>query len=158
MQTVKPVLKITSTLVLRKQVLICCTCLHVQIMVKQVLQFYTSLHIKSLVTKCEHFHLQCVSNTRLLKCTVCYSLWMFKIIQCNTIILWFITVHGSKIIPDPPAKRNDARREFCKKYDGYGEFCARKFNSKTSLYPCRGCARKFSQASYYSCIQKVLSS
>ncbi|XP_045167316.2 protein O-linked-mannose beta-1,2-N-acetylglucosaminyltransferase 1-like [Mercenaria mercenaria] len=32
-------------------------------------------------------------------------------------------IEGSDMIPDPPANRNDVRREFCKKYDGYGEFC-----------------------------------
>ncbi|KAL4226255.1 hypothetical protein ACF0H5_014238 [Mactra antiquata] len=30
---------------------------------------------------------------------------------------------GSQTLPDPPVHRNLVRREFCKKYDGYGEFC-----------------------------------
>ncbi|XP_046354639.1 protein O-linked-mannose beta-1,2-N-acetylglucosaminyltransferase 1-like [Haliotis rufescens] len=32
-------------------------------------------------------------------------------------------IKGQKIVPDPDVYRNDARREFCKKYDGYPEFC-----------------------------------
>lgn len=30
---------------------------------------------------------------------------------------------GSQIKPDPIAAKNDKRQEFCKQYDGYGEFC-----------------------------------
>jgi hypothetical protein len=41
-------------------------------------------------------------------------------------LLFDFTVEGSDIIPDPPANRNDARRDFCKKFDGYGDFCNRK--------------------------------
>ncbi|CAH1783634.1 unnamed protein product [Owenia fusiformis] len=38
-------------------------------------------------------------------------------------------IKGSKIRPDPLVTRNDQKREFCKKYDGYGEFCdARKID------------------------------
>jgi len=35
-------------------------------------------------------------------------------------------VVGRKIIPDPEFFRFDERREFCRKYDGYPEFCDRK--------------------------------
>jgi hypothetical protein len=43
-------------------------------------------------------------------------------------LLFDFTVEGSDIIPDPPANRNDARRDFCKKFDGYGDFCNRKIS------------------------------
>ena len=37
-----------------------------------------------------------------------------------------LAVVGRKIIPDPEFFRFDERREFCRKYDGYPEFCERK--------------------------------
>ena len=45
------------------------------------------------------------------------------------------TIKGSKIIPDPQVSRNDARRGFCKKYDGYGEFCDSAFVDKPAIKP-----------------------
>lgn len=33
-------------------------------------------------------------------------------------------VKGVKIRPDPVPFRNDKRRDFCSRYDGYGEFCS----------------------------------
>lgn len=38
----------------------------------------------------------------------------------------FYPVTGRKIVPDPEFYRFDERREFCKNYDGYPEFCDRK--------------------------------
>lgn len=32
-------------------------------------------------------------------------------------------VKGVKIRPDPLPYRNDKRRDFCSRYDGYGDFC-----------------------------------
>lgn len=34
-----------------------------------------------------------------------------------------LPVTGKKIQPDPLASKNGNRRNFCSKYDGYGEFC-----------------------------------
>lgn len=45
------------------------------------------------------------------------------------------TIHGSEIIPDPQVSRNDARREFCKKYDGYGEFCDSAYVDNPPIKP-----------------------
>ena len=38
---------------------------------------------------------------------------------------------GESIIPDKMNMKNTKKREFCKKFDGYGEFCAgkKKINS-----------------------------
>lgn len=33
---------------------------------------------------------------------------------------------GIKIRPDPLPFRNDKRRDFCSRYDGYGDFCSGK--------------------------------
>lgn len=33
------------------------------------------------------------------------------------------TVKGLKIRPDPLPNMNDKRRDFCSRYDGYGDFC-----------------------------------
>lgn len=33
-------------------------------------------------------------------------------------------VKGIKIRPDPLPYQNDKRREFCSRYDGYGDFCS----------------------------------
>ncbi len=38
----------------------------------------------------------------------------------------FILVKGIKIRPDPLPFRNDKRRDFCSRYDGYGDFCSGK--------------------------------
>ena len=35
-----------------------------------------------------------------------------------------ILVKGVKIRPDPLPYQNDKRREFCSRYDGYGDFCS----------------------------------
>jgi hypothetical protein len=35
-------------------------------------------------------------------------------------------VKGIKIRPDPLPFRNDKRRDFCSRYDGYGDFCSGK--------------------------------
>ena len=32
-------------------------------------------------------------------------------------------VKGLKIRPDPLPNMNDKRRDFCSRYDGYGDFC-----------------------------------
>ena len=37
-----------------------------------------------------------------------------------------ILVKGIKIRPDPLPFRNDKRRDFCSRYDGYGDFCSGK--------------------------------
>ncbi|CAF4359246.1 unnamed protein product, partial [Adineta steineri] len=34
------------------------------------------------------------------------------------------TLKGLKIRPDPIPYRNDKRRDFCSRYDGYGDFCS----------------------------------
>ncbi|CAF0885021.1 unnamed protein product, partial [Didymodactylos carnosus] len=34
------------------------------------------------------------------------------------------TLRGIKIRPDPLPSRNDKRRDFCSRYDGYGDFCS----------------------------------
>ena len=39
----------------------------------------------------------------------------------------FIAVKGSDIKPDPLANKNEQRRSFCAKYDGYGDFCDGKW-------------------------------
>jgi hypothetical protein len=39
----------------------------------------------------------------------------------------FLLVKGIKIRPDPLPYRNDKRRDFCSRYDGYGDFCSGKF-------------------------------
>jgi hypothetical protein len=36
-------------------------------------------------------------------------------------------VKGIKIRPDPLPYRNDKRRDFCSRYDGYGDFCSGKY-------------------------------
>ena len=41
----------------------------------------------------------------------------------STIVL---SVKGIKIRPDPLPFRNDKRRDFCSRYDGYGDFCSGK--------------------------------
>ena len=41
-------------------------------------------------------------------------------------------VQGSKIKPDPLAGKNEKRRKFCSKYDGYGDFCEGK--TKLTIY------------------------
>jgi hypothetical protein len=38
----------------------------------------------------------------------------------------FGLVKGIKIRPDPLPFRNDKRRDFCSRYDGYGDFCSGK--------------------------------
>jgi len=38
----------------------------------------------------------------------------------------FVLVKGIKIRPDPLPFRNDKRRDFCSRYDGYGDFCSGK--------------------------------
>lgn len=45
------------------------------------------------------------------------------------------TIKGTEIIPDPQVSRNDARREFCKKYDGYGEFCDPTYADNPPIKP-----------------------
>ena len=35
-------------------------------------------------------------------------------------------VKGVKVRPDPLPFRNDKRRDFCSRYDGYGDFCSGK--------------------------------
>ena len=37
---------------------------------------------------------------------------------------------GIKIRPDPLPFRNDKRRDFCSRYDGYGDFCSGKARRK----------------------------
>ena len=44
-------------------------------------------------------------------------------------------IQGSEIIPDPQVSRNDARRDFCKKYDGYGEFCDATYVDNPPIKP-----------------------
>ena len=44
-------------------------------------------------------------------------------------------IKGSQIIPDPQVSRNDARRSFCKKYDGYGDFCDSSFVDNRPIKP-----------------------
>lgn len=36
------------------------------------------------------------------------------------------SVKGTKIRPDPMSKKNEKRRKFCSKYDGYEDFCEGK--------------------------------
>jgi len=50
----------------------------------------------------------------------------FKILGNNGFVL-ILTVSGLKVAPDPGVHRNEGRRDFCKKYDGYPEFCDGKF-------------------------------
>ena len=42
-------------------------------------------------------------------------------------------VQGSKIKPDPLAGKNEKRRKFCSKYDGYGDFCEGKTGDCSSF-------------------------
>ena len=42
-------------------------------------------------------------------------------------LVLFVSVKGSKIKPDPLANKNEKRRNFCAKFDGYGEFCESKY-------------------------------
>lgn len=44
-------------------------------------------------------------------------------IQADEKELHLILVKGVKIRPDPLPNRNDKRRDFCSRYDGYGDFC-----------------------------------
>jgi hypothetical protein len=49
----------------------------------------------------------------------------------NKVIVFFnkyiFLVKGIKIRPDPLPFRNDKRRDFCSRYDGYGDFCSGKY-------------------------------
>ena len=51
--------------------------------------------------------------------------YLIPSINANCSLLIF-TVQGSKIKPDPLAGKNEKRRKFCSKYDGYGDFCEGK--------------------------------
>jgi len=44
--------------------------------------------------------------------------------NCDETIIFL--VKGIKIRPDPLPFRNDKRRDFCSRYDGYGDFCSGK--------------------------------
>lgn len=57
---------------------------------------------------------------------------------------------GSQVIPDPPANRNDIRREFCKKYDGYGEFCDPSHVDEPFLKPADLTDEKLKENPVYS--------
>ena len=41
----------------------------------------------------------------------------------NVFFLFIISVKASDVPPAPKSTRNEARREFCKKYDGYEHLC-----------------------------------
>lgn len=43
------------------------------------------------------------------------------------------TVKGFKIRPDPLPFRNDKRRDFCSRYDGYGDFCSGKLSFESQI-------------------------
>ena len=43
-------------------------------------------------------------------------------------IILALPVPSSRIMIDPESSRNEQRRQFCMKYEGYTEFCNRKFS------------------------------
>ena len=52
----------------------------------------------------------------------CIQSWIF-----SDVGRFVFAVKGSKIKPDPLANKNEKRRKFCAKYDGYGDFCEGNF-------------------------------
>jgi len=45
-----------------------------------------------------------------------------------------LIVKGIQIRPDPIPYRNDKRREFCSRHEGYGDFCNGRNSSKRKLF------------------------
>ncbi|XP_052214269.1 protein O-linked-mannose beta-1,2-N-acetylglucosaminyltransferase 1-like isoform X1 [Dreissena polymorpha] len=59
-------------------------------------------------------------------------------------------VQSTNYIPDPVARRNDVKREFCKKYDGYGDFCSVEHVDDPLLTPAKLVDDKLAQNAVYS--------
>ncbi|XP_052781586.1 protein O-linked-mannose beta-1,2-N-acetylglucosaminyltransferase 1-like isoform X2 [Mya arenaria] len=59
-------------------------------------------------------------------------------------------VESSELIPDPVVYRNDVKRAFCKKYDGYADFCAAQHIDKWFLKPVKLIDEKLAQNEVYS--------